>query len=177
MVSDDEGVTWTIGGEWSYGLAFPNENQCVETPNATLYCHARGLETFRIQAWSSNGGDTFENVCVCVCTCAVPCICTPCFGAACPGSTLVVQCLLLPCVVPSTPCALMRARCVRVLQQVSEVHTLVQPLGGCEGSTTRLGDLLVFSGPFDTSVYRYNMSVFVSKVCQQLIASLPVGRR
>ncbi len=81
MYSDDQGASWHIGGNWSYGLAFPNENQCAELPNAVLYCHARGLETFRIQAWSKDGGETFG--------------------------------------------------------QVTEVHDLVQPLTGCEGSTIR----------------------------------------
>jgi hypothetical protein len=58
LLSDDDGLTWRAGAQWSFGLAFPNESQAAEVAPDVVYIHSRGLENARIQAWSYDGGQT-----------------------------------------------------------------------------------------------------------------------
>lgn len=43
MWSDDGGQTWALGGSWTDGVNFPNENQLVELPPAGA-CYRASLE-------------------------------------------------------------------------------------------------------------------------------------
>ena len=81
IVSDDDGETWRSAAQWTFGLGFPNECQAVEVAPNHLYIHSRGLENFRIQAWSVDAGETVTNVST------VPGLVQPLEG--CQGSTIL----------------------------------------------------------------------------------------
>jgi sialidase-1 len=110
LLSDDDGAHWRVGAQWTFGLAFPNECQAVEVAPNVVMVNSRSLETWRIQAWSFDGGMTVE---------------------------------------PST---------------ITPITGLVQPLGGCQGSTIAdASGALWYSGLGETTPLRYNMTVFVAK--------------
>ena len=59
LLSDDGGATFALGGGWTLGAQFANENQAVELPDGRLWAHARGLFTQRLAATSLDGGATW----------------------------------------------------------------------------------------------------------------------
>lgn len=64
ILSDDQGITWRIGGFLNDDLLkgqFSNECQAVEPYlNNSVLVAARGLGPHRLQGWSHDGGETFE---------------------------------------------------------------------------------------------------------------------
>eukprot|EP00750_Incisomonas_marina_P030423 INCI750.1.p1 GENE.INCI750.1~~INCI750.1.p1 ORF type:complete len:380 (+),score=49.90 INCI750.1:217-1356(+) len=60
VLSDDNGETWRLGAT-QYGRAthFSNEVQAVELRNGSILVNARAILTHRVQALSSDGGETF----------------------------------------------------------------------------------------------------------------------
>jgi sialidase-1 len=57
----DDGKTWHIGGNFSFGVQFPNECQAVELADNVVYINSRGLLRSRIGAISNDGGITFQD--------------------------------------------------------------------------------------------------------------------
>jgi sialidase-1 len=61
LYSDDHGKSWHIGGAVTGKYAGGHENQVAEMDNGTLIMSMRGT-SFRLQAYSPNGGTTWDNV-------------------------------------------------------------------------------------------------------------------
>lgn len=57
LFSDDEGVTWRLGGKMS-GLSATNECQAAEMSDGTIVVHSRGFLTHRFVTYSTDGGET-----------------------------------------------------------------------------------------------------------------------
>lgn len=62
MYSDDHGVTWQLGGQINPPTSgdYPNECQAVDLGNNHVLVNARNPSTYRFQALSTDGGQTFE---------------------------------------------------------------------------------------------------------------------
>lgn len=59
ILSDDDGESWRLGGGFSDGLRFPNENQIVVLSSGELLCNARTALADRIGAVSNDGGESW----------------------------------------------------------------------------------------------------------------------
>jgi sialidase-1 len=60
LISDDNGVTWSIGSTEFGAPYLSNECQAVELANGTVLINARTVSTHRLQVLSHDGGLTFD---------------------------------------------------------------------------------------------------------------------
>lgn len=60
IISDDHGITWSIGNKSFGSPYFTNECQAVELRNNSILINARSLLNYRIQLISNDGGITFN---------------------------------------------------------------------------------------------------------------------